>query len=162
MNRPSATRVASRRLLVDVVMVFLDALRRNLPRSRRAFIDVVPPAVDAFASGGFDFLMWRVNVALHSPIVASKVVGRVVSAAKSDGPIREVVTKVIDGDRIDRDDVNALVDVLEGATVDVLNDITDVQSAAAALRMPVDQAIRITLKPRLDAARSTVQGALGN
>ena len=160
--RPSATRVASRRLLVDVVMVFLDALRRNLPRSRRAFIDVVPPAVDAFASGGLDFLMWRVNVALHSPIVASKVVGRVMSAAKPNGPLREVVTKVVEGDRIDRDDVDALVDVLEGATVDVLNDITDVQSAAAALRMPVDQAIRITLKPRLDAARSTVQGALGN
>ena len=160
--RPSATRVASRRLLVDVVMVFLDALRRSLSRTRRAFVEAIPPAVDAFASGGLDFLMWRLNAALHSPIVASKVVGRVMSAAKPNGPLREVVTKVVEGDRIDRDDVDALVDVLEGATVDVLNDITDVQSAAAALRMPVDQAIRITLKPRLDAARSTVQGALGN
>lgn len=162
MNRPSASRVASRRLLVDVVMVFLDALRRNPPRSRRAFVDVVPPAVEAFASGTMDLLVWRVNAALHTPTVVGKVVGRVMSAAKPNGPLREVATKVVGGDRIDRDDVNALVDVIEGATVDVLNDITDVQSAAAALRMPVDQAIRITLRPRLDAARSTVRGALGN
>jgi len=159
---PSASRVASRRLLVDVVMVFLDALRRNLPRGRRAFVDVIPPAVDAFASGAFDVIIWRINAALHTPTVVGKIVGRVMSAAKPNGPLREVVTKVVDGDRIDRDDVDDLVDVLEGATVDVLNDITDVQSAAAALRMPVDQAIRITLRPKVDAARDAVQGALGN
>lgn len=160
--RPSASRVASRRLLVDVVMVFLDALRRNLPRTRRAFVDVVPPAVDALASGALDLLAWRINIALHTPATVGKVVVRVMDAAKPNGPIREVVTKVVGGDAVDRDDVEALVDVLEGATVDVLNDITDVQSAAAALRMPVDDAIRITLKPRVDAARSLVQGALGN
>ena len=162
MNRPSASRVASRRLLIDVVMVFLDALRRNLPRNRRAFVDVVPPVMDALATGAFDVLFWRVNAALHTPITVGKVVGRVMSAAKPNGPLREVVTKVVGGDRIDRADVDALVDVLEGATVDVLNDITDVQSAAAAMRMPVDEAIRMTLKPRLEAARKTVQAALGN
>jgi len=162
MNRPSASRVASRRLLVDVIMVFLDALRRNMPRSRRAVVDVIPPVVDAFASGTLDMLTWRVNVALHTPMTVSKVVLRVMDAAKPNGPIREVVEKVVEGDRIERDDVDALVNVIEGATVDVLNDITDVRAAAQALKMPVDDAIRLTLGPKVRAARNAVQSALGN
>jgi len=162
MNRPSASRVASRRLLVDVIMVFFDALRRNMPRSLRAFDAVIPQAVEMAASGTLEFLAWRVNVALHTPMTVSKVAVRVLNAAKPNGPIREVVEKVVDGDRIGREDVDALVDVLEGATVDVLNDITDVRSAAEALKMPVDDAIRLTLGPKVKAARNAVQSALGN
>ena len=162
MNRPSASRVASRRLLVDVVMVFLDALRRNMPRGRRAFDAIIPQAVDMAASGTLELLTWRVNIALHTPTTVGKVVVRLMDAAKPEGAIREVVGKVVEGDRIEREDVDALVDVLEGATVDVLNDITDVRSAAEALKMPVDDAIRLSLGPKVRAARNAVQAALGN
>lgn len=52
--------------------------------------------------------------------------------------------------------------VLENTTVDVLENITDVRSAAAALQMPVDDAIHLVLKPKIDAARDAVHSALGN
>ncbi|NBR00724.1 MAG: hypothetical protein EBT79_12730 [Actinobacteria bacterium] len=162
MNRPSASRVASRRLLVDVVMVFLDALRRNLPHTRRAFDAFIPHTVEFASSGALELLTWRINLALHTPATVSKIVVRLLNAAKPDGALRGIVGKVVDGERIDRQDVDALVDVLEGATVDVLNDIADVRSAAEAMRIPVDDAIRMTLGPKVNAARSAVQGALGN
>lgn len=166
MDRPIASRiasrVASRRILSDVVAVFLDALRRGTPPTRRAFVDLIPPALDTFAMGAGESIAWRINVALHTPTTVGKVVVRIMAAARSDGPIRGVVQKVVGGDRVGRADVDALVDVIEGATVDVLNDITDVRAAAEALRMPVDDAIRLTLGPKIRAARSAVQAALGN
>lgn len=162
MDRPIASRVASRRILSDVVAVFLDALRRGAPTTRRAFVDLIPPALDTFAMGAGESIAWRINAALHTPTTVGKVVVRIMAAARSDGPIRGVVQKVVGGDRVGRGDVDALVDVIEGATVDVLNDITDVRAAAEALRMPVDDAIRLTLGPKISAARNAVQAALGN
>jgi len=157
--RPSVSRVASRRLLIDLIMVFFDALSRNL--SRRAYVDVLPPMVDAMA-GTWDILAWRINVALHTPSVAGKVVGRVISATKQNGPLRELVEKVVSGESIDFDDADALVNVIEDATFDVLNDITDVRAAAVALRMSPKEAYSIALQPKLEAARNAIQAAVGN
>lgn len=158
--RPSSSRVASRRLLIDLILVFLDALSRNMPR-RRAFVDVLPPVVDAMA-GTWDILAWRINVALHTPAVVGKVVGRVMSAAKQNGPLRDLVDKVVSGEPLEFADANALVNVIEDATFDVLNDITDVRSAAVALRMSPKEAYAVALQPKLDAARNAIQTALSN
>lgn len=157
--RPSSSRVASRRLLIDLIMVFFDALRRNMPR--RAFVDVLPPVVDAMA-GTWDILAWRINVALHTPAVVGKVVGRVMGAAKQNGPLRDLVDKVVSGEPIAFADANALVNVIEDATFDVLNDITDVRSAAVALRMSPKEAYAVALQPKLNAARNAIQDALSN
>lgn len=157
--RPSSSRVASRRLLIDLIMVFFDALRRNMPR--RAFVDVLPPVVDAMA-GTWDILAWRINVALHTPAVVGKVVGRVMSAAKQNGPLRDLVDKVVSGEPLEFADANALVNVIEDATFDVLNDITDVRSAAVALRMSPKEAYAVALQPKLNAARNAIQDALSN
>jgi len=157
--RPSSSRVASRRLLLDLIMVFFDALSRNMPR--RAYVDVLPPMVDAMA-GTWDILAWRINVALHTPAVAGKVVGRVISAAKQNGPLRDLVGKVVSGEPIEFADANALINVIENATFDVLNDITDVRSATVALRMSPKEAFSIALQPKLNAARNAIQDALSN
>jgi hypothetical protein len=162
MNRLIASRVASRRILSDVVAVFFDALRWGAPTARRAFIELIPPAIDTFTLGAAETIAWRINASLHMPTTVGRVAVRVMAAARSDGALRKVVEKVVAGDQVERRDVDALVDVLEGATVDVLNDITDVRSAAEAMRMPVDDAIRLTLRPRVSAARNAVQAALGN
>lgn len=159
--KPSSSRVASRFALLEIVRVFLDALRRP-PTRRLAFIDVIPSGVEAFASGTFEFLVWRINAALHTPVVAGKVANRIVSAMRQDGPVRDVFEKIIEGEPIEDEDLERIVGVLENTTVDVLENITDVRSAAAALQMPVDDAIHLVLKPKIDAARDAVHSALGN
>jgi len=159
---PSSVRVASRRLLVDLVMVFLDTLRKGLPRRRGASIEVLPHVVDTFMAGAGDVLFWRINAALHTPVTVGRIVGRVITAAKPNGPLHEIVEKALEGDRIKREDVLALTEVIESATVDVLNDIADVNSAAASLRLPVSDAISLTLEPRFRAARKAVQKVLLN
>lgn len=155
---PSSVRVASRRLLVDLVMVFLDSLRRGLPRRRGASIEVLPHVVNFLTSGAGDLLYWRINVALHTPITVGRIVGRVITAAKPNGPLHEIVRKALEGELVEREDVLALTEVIESATVDVLNDITDVNSAA--LNLPVGDAIRITLEPRFLSARKALQKVL--
>lgn len=154
-------RIASRRLLVDVIMVFLNALRQGHP-GHRAFIEHIPHVLDTAASATLDLMTWRVNLALHTPAVVGKIVGRMVNAAKPNGPLHDIISNVVSGNSVRRTEVNAFLDVLESATVDVLEDITDVRSAAAALQMPVSDAIRITLDPKFYIARNAVQGALGN
>lgn len=159
---PSAVRVASRRLLIDLVRVFLDALRRGPERKRRAFIEVLPHAVETLALSAGELLTWRVNVALHTPVTVGKIVGRVMTAAKPGGPLYEIVEKAFEGEKIEKEDVLEITKVIESATVDVLNDITDVNSAAAALRLPVNDAIRLTIEPRLRFARRAIQEVLYN
>ena len=159
---PSSVRVASRRLLVDLVMVFLDALRKGLPRRRGASIEFLPHVADTFMAGTGDLLYWRINVALHTPFTVGRIVGRVITAAKPNGPLHEIVGKAIEGEVIEREDVLALTEVIESATVDVLNDIADVNSAAASLRLPVRDAISLTLEPRFRVARKAVQKVLLN
>jgi hypothetical protein len=129
-------------------MMFLDILRRTFHRRRRAFLDVFPPAMDTIASSTLDMLLWRINVALHTPTTVGKVVSCVMDAAKPHGSFREIVTKMIEGDALDINDANVFVDVFEKAITDVLNDLIDVQSASAALRMPVNDVIRIALNPK--------------
>ncbi len=109
-----------------------------------------------------EVLAWRINVALHTPATVGKIVGRVMQASKPNGPLREIVEKVIEGEPIDKGDVLSLTKVVEHATVDVLNDIADVNSAAASLRLPVDDAIRLTIAPKLRFARKAVEDAFVN
>lgn len=153
-THPSAPRVASRHLLLEIVSAFLKALRS--PNPRRAFDAVIPTMVE-LASGSLDFLVWRINAALHAPGTAGRVSARLLGAVRSGGPVGRAVEKVVAGDPLNESDVDKLMGVVEGTVIDVLSDIGDVRAAAEALKLPVDDAVRLVVGPKFDSARETVK-----
>lgn len=158
---PSTQRVVLRHTLTDAVQAFVGAILRGTPvRRRTAFVDAIPTVVDVATAGTFDLLTWRINAALHTPATVGKIVNHAIAAAGSNGPMRDVVSKILSGQPLTESDSGALSDVIERATVDVLDGMSGIENTAEYLRVPVTDAVRMALKPGLDAARDAVRAVV--